>query len=255
MSLVNLTSYDWHSRFKQQAKWTQNIRDYIFSSVELDKTKTILEVGCGSGVISDEVFRFYNIRVTGLDIDQQYLKIAADLSNNTKLINGDAYSLPLVTDSFNITYCHFFLMWLDQPINALEEMIRVTKPGGSIMALAEPDYGGRIDYPPKLAEMGKLQAQSLFDQGADPYIGRRVPEFFTTLGLVDIRYGVLGGQWNVKESDEGYESEWMILNSDLVNKVSQKTLAEYREVDYASKRQGTRILYVPTFYAWGFVPV
>jgi len=254
MALVNLTPFDWHSRFQQQAKWTQNIRNYIFSSSKIDKTKTILEVGCGSGVITNEIFRFYNNRATGLDIDQQYLRIAADLSNNTKLINGDAYSLPLVSDSFDITYCHFFLMWLDQPLNAVEEMIRVTKPGGSIMALAEPDYGGRIDYPPKLAEMGKLQAQSLIDQGADPYIGRRLPEFFTTLGLIDIRYGVLGGQWTAKEFDEGYESEWMILNSDLVNKVSQKTITEYREVDYASWRQGTRILYVPTFYAWGFMP-
>jgi len=75
-------------------------------------------------------------------------------------------------------------------------MARITRPGGAVLALAEPDYGGRIDYPIKLAQMGKWQIESLRLQGADPLMGRKLATIFNSAGFDSVETGVLGGQWS-----------------------------------------------------------
>jgi hypothetical protein len=135
---------------------------------------------------------------------------------------------------------------------------RVTKPGGAVLALAEPDYGGRIDFPPELAQIGQWQKTALQIQGADPEIGRKLAGIFSNLGLSRVETGVLGGQWTAPPSQEDWESEWSVIQADLqqttrtpVNYESYQTL---KRIDKSAWLKGERVLYVPTFYAWGFVP-
>ena len=87
---------------------------------------------------------------------------------------GDAHQLPLADGCFDVCLCHFLLLWVTDPIQVLQEMYRVTRSGGVVMALAEPDYGSRIDYPQELSLLGKWQMDSLEQQGADPFIGRKL---------------------------------------------------------------------------------
>jgi hypothetical protein len=130
-------------------------------------------------------------------------------------------------------------------------MRRVTRSGGSVIALAEPDYGGRIDYPEELAILGRHQAAALRKQGADPRMGRRLAEVFHQLGLQDIEVGVLGGQWKGKSSRREWELEWRVLQSDLGGEQDTDSL---RALDWAARERGERVLFVPTFYAFGRVP-
>jgi len=136
----------------------------------------------------------------------------------------------------------------------LEEMTRVTRPGGVILALAEPDYGGRIDYPAELAEIGRLQADALTRQGADINMGRKLAELFTAAGLQNVTSGVMGGEWTHKPSDADSELEWDTLASDLAGTLDPDRLSALRQLDSAAWQRGNRILYVPTFYAIGWVP-
>ena len=133
-------------------------------------------------------------------------------------------------------------------------MRRVTKGGGWVLALAEPDYGGRIDYPIRFEEIGKLQTRALIDQGVDPMIGRRLRELFSQAGLIDIRAGVLGGEWMGSQSQEDLDSEWQTIAADLQHELSHEAIEGYRTADAEAWRSGTRILFIPTFYAIGRVP-
>jgi len=74
-------------------------------------------------------------------------------------------------------------------------MRRVVKPGGWVVALAEPDYGGRIDYPDQLSALGWKQASALSAQGADTNAGRKLAGWLAETGLKGIQTGLLGGQW------------------------------------------------------------
>jgi hypothetical protein len=136
----------------------------------------------------------------------------------------------------------------------LKEMRRVTHPGGLVAAMAEPDYGGRIDYPDELAEIGQLQAAALRQQGADPNLGRRLANLFVDAGLSNVQTGLLGGHWNLSPSSEALESEWSVLESDLAGSIDKEKMEYLRSLDATAWKKGVRILFVPTFYAWGTVP-
>jgi hypothetical protein len=67
-------------------------------------------------------------------------------------------------------------------------MVRLATPGGQVAA-AEPDTEHVLCYPPHPAfdRMGEIFAVAFRRDGADPAIGRRVPELFRQAGLTDVR--------------------------------------------------------------------
>jgi len=248
------TIHGWHRRFVQQTLWTQAIASYLFQRIDLESLSLILEVGCGTGAVLQEFLQPMRSRYVGLDINPDYLSHIAQQSPHTRLTLGDAHHLPLVDACCDVCLCHFLLLWVTDPSCVMSEMYRVTRSGGSVMAIAEPDYGGRIDYPPELSLLGKWQMDSLRQQGADPIVGRKLRALFSNCGLVDVEAGVLGGEWKSTYDQQAFSSEWEMLQSDLANEAEKLAqLPHLKQLDALSHAQGERILYTPTFYAWGRV--
>jgi SAM-dependent methyltransferase len=246
---------NWHQRYLQQARWTKELRSYLYSRVGLLRVQSILEVGCGTGVLAAELNGLApHARISGLDLQASVLVQARGYAKTTTWVQGDAHMLPFPPASFDLALCHFLLLWVRDPLRVVMEMKRVTRPGGSLLVLAEPDYGGRIDYPADLAALGEAQRKSLQRQGADPLIGRRLGEILTKAGLVEIETGVIGGLWRGAPASHELEMEWAVLSSDLAGEFSPAELAYLRAQDEAAYQAGSRILYVPTFYGWGKVP-
>jgi len=242
----------WHQRFVQQTHWTQAIARHLFQRIQLDKSALILEVGCGTGAVLQEFLHLESSCYIGLDINPDYLSYFSRQQPQTGLILGDAHNIPLGDASCDVCFCHFLLLWVKDPSSVLREMCRVTRSGGVVMAIAEPDYGGRIDYPSELSLLGKWQTESLSQQGADPNIGRKLRSLFSNTALVNVEAGVLGGEWNSSFNPQEFNSEWETLISDLANQPRKLTqLPRLKQMDAHSSTLGERILYTPTFYAWG----
>jgi len=252
---MTLSLQAWHSRFVNQARWTQSLRSHLYKLAKIDQAKGVLEVGCGSGAVLHELPQFTRADIFGLDIDVRFLRMAMRSIGDIQLIHADAHQLPLAPDSFDMTFCHFLLLWVTDPNQVLKEMVRVTRPGGYVCALAEPDYGGRIDFPAMLASLGQRQTQALRAQGANPEIGRQLRSLLTNVGLMNVVSGVLGGQWELPFREEEWASEWNVLEADLShNPDFQATKQKQKAQDQTAWADGTRILYVPMFYGWGIVP-
>jgi len=202
-----------------------------------------------------EILQPHHLRCFGIDINGEYLSYAKQHLSEPGLIQADAHSLPIAEHSFDLSFCHFLLLWVSKPEQVLKEMARVTRRGGIVLALAEPDHGSRIDFPAELSILGKWQMGSLHQQGANPCLGRQLRALFSNSGLVDVEAGVLGGEWSSKFAAGDFESEWDTLRSDLATdngKLSR--LPTLHEIDSVARQRGERILFVPTFYAWGRVP-
>ncbi|HSV85297.1 MAG TPA: methyltransferase domain-containing protein [Levilinea sp.] len=242
---------DWHQRFLQQASWTRQSRRFVAASLHFDAADRILDVGCGSGVLFQELYEQSSARLHGLDIDKPSLHLAQALFKKSSLVCGDAFRLPYRAAVFDITLCHFLLLWLPDPAAGLAEMARVTRPGGYLCILAEPDYGARIDYPPQFERLGKLQAEVLREQGADPLIGRKLPALLTGAGLESIHVTLIGGHWSGPPHAIDWSSEWSVIATDLQDRLSAAELDALRQQDKLAWKSGERLLYVPTFYAWG----
>ena len=253
-----LSLLDWYNRFKQQARWTQDLRRYLYERAGLSAGQRLLDVGCGTGALLPELLAqtkgARSGSVHGLDIDWQRLSMAAGYVSQVHFLVGDAHYLPYAAGSFDLSLCHFLLLWVAGPQTVVAEMRRVTRAGGAVLILAEPDYGGRIDYPFELSKLGEWQQSALRRQGADPLIGRQLAEFMSTAGLHHVEVGVLGGQWDLHPSNTEQISESMVLRSDLADIVPGEDLDKLLTLDEDAHARGERILYVPTFYAWGRVP-
>ncbi len=250
-----LTPAEWHYRFKLQARWTQQLRNYLLKEVIVTKPQRILEVGCGSGVILEELHQSELLaahsHVLGLDIRLDFLRLTR--AQGVEVVSASADALPFPQKTFDLVYCHFLLLWLKRPLHALMEMKRITQPGGWVIAMAEPDYAHRIDYPPLLAKLGKLQRQALIQQGANPDIGCMLGGLFQQAGYQNVKTGLLGGEWNVPQTKEMQEGEWHILETDLEKWISPRRLLKYRQQDAIAWQKGERVLFIPTFYALGQV--
>ena len=247
-------NFDWHGRFLQQAAWTKPLRDYLFSQIGLAASKRILEVGCGTGAILLEMEARFSGQIFGADIDSSFLQQASYHTSRSPLIQADAHALPFPTHSFDLSICHFLLLWVEDPVSVVREMERLTRPGGYVLALAEPDYGGRIDYPFELEALGKLQQDSLNRQGAQPLLGRQLNDIFLQAGFSNARSGCLGGEWKLADSEVQGDSEWEMIEQDqmaLNDSLSQEKILSLKNLDQEARKKGTRVLFVPTFYALG----
>ena len=126
---------DWHSRFLQQAAWTRDLRGYLLERAGLTQARRVLEVGCGTGVILSDLVT--SAAIHGLDLEASRLAEARINVPAASLTCGNALALPYPSGIFDITFCHFLLLWVQDPLLALLEMKRLTCQGGAVLALAE----------------------------------------------------------------------------------------------------------------------
>jgi ubiquinone/menaquinone biosynthesis C-methylase UbiE len=115
---------------------------------------TVLDVGCGLGgpcrMLADE----YNCQATGIDLSNEYIRTAKELSNLVKLdsktsfVQGDATSLPFDDNTFDVVWTQHVQMNIPGKENLYSEISRVLKPGGHFLyydILKKED--GEINYP------------------------------------------------------------------------------------------------------------
>jgi len=185
-----------------------------------------------------------------LDIDPAALAQCQIHAPIASLVEGNTLQLPYPAGVFDIVYCHFLLLWVRDPLQALIEMKRVGKPGAHIIAFAEPDYTARVDEPRELAPLGQWQAESLKRQGADPSLGARLADLFFRAGIKLLETGTIQSV-DRDPSYEEWELEWAVIESDLAGFVPGEDIHKMKILDQQARARGERVLYVPTHFAWG----
>jgi hypothetical protein len=70
-------------------------------------------------------------------------------------------------------------------------------------------------------------------------------------GLEHVQAGVLGAEWSETASEAETELEQATLRADLEGLISGDELEQLLAADRAAWARRERVLYVPTFYAWG----
>lgn len=115
---------------------------------------TVLDVGCGLGgpcrMLADE----YNCQATGIDLSNEYIRTAKELSKLVKLdsktsfIQGDATSLPFNDNTFDVVWTQHVQMNIPDKNKLYSEISRVLKPGGHFLYYDILKKGeGKVNYP------------------------------------------------------------------------------------------------------------
>jgi SAM-dependent methyltransferase len=95
----------------------------------------VLDVACGTGVVAVTAARL-GARVTGLDLTPELLERARENASTAKVSidfhEGDVETLPFDADEFDVVLSQFGHMFAPRPDVAIDEMLRVLRPGGTI---------------------------------------------------------------------------------------------------------------------------
>jgi ubiquinone/menaquinone biosynthesis C-methylase UbiE len=126
------------------AKNTQkNIEAYHkYAQLVADKVSegaTILEVAPGPGYLSIELAKMGNYHITGLDISTTCVEIAQakarEAGVDVDFRQGNASHMLLASDLFDFIVCSAAFKNFSEPVQAMDEMYRVLKPGGTALII------------------------------------------------------------------------------------------------------------------------
>jgi demethylmenaquinone methyltransferase/2-methoxy-6-polyprenyl-1,4-benzoquinol methylase len=123
------------------AFWTEAMRDSAIGSVDIGPDDRVLDVGCGTG-FATEALLSRTTDVHGLDQSVHQLERAwAKLGKHEPVAFalGDAERLPYRDDVFDVVWSSGSIEYWPNPVDALTEIRRVTKPGGRVLIVG-PDY-------------------------------------------------------------------------------------------------------------------
>ena len=172
----------------------------------LSENSRVLDVGCGTGDLSLELFENTAAQVTGIDFCGPMLKFAKTKAPQVQFIEGDALRLPFVEASFDGLTIGFALRNLSSVERGLSELLRVLKPNGFVAILefsrpVVPLFGQfvRLYYRRLLPWIGGIVSGS---RDAYEYLPDSISKFpdQTTLatmmreaGFEDVRFDNLSG--------------------------------------------------------------
>ncbi len=202
----------WHRRYLQQAEWTRTARVHLYRRLEIARCGTILEIGCGTGVISNELVDRTDSAVFGLDNDFTALDFAREQASNKMLLwlAGDADKLPFADASLDLIVTHYFWLWAKRSDVIINECRRVLKESGRLAALAEPDYSSRQDHPEGRPNIKEFLMSDLKAKGADPAIGKKIEDIFARAGFKTVA-GSVCDKTAYGANPELFRQEWKLL--------------------------------------------
>ncbi|MGD0883115.1 MAG: methyltransferase domain-containing protein [Acidimicrobiales bacterium] len=160
----------------------------VLQMLQLPTEWSVLDVGCGYGILGFELAGQASMRVHGVDIEEDLVedakRIAEDLEDlgyfqpgsQVTFEVGDAMGLPVADHAYDFTVVRELLQFLPDPGAAVDEFVRVTVPGGHI-CLSDIDDQLYLTYPdpsPALTRLHGVFRQAQEAQGGDRSIGRKL---------------------------------------------------------------------------------
>lgn len=154
MSVVIMDSYKEKSKsyFDKTAKNYSNTRDgefvkpmyeEIINRIISNNPEKILDLGCGTGFMLNEIKKIYklknkNLDLYGLDISEEMIKIANEnLNGKANLKVGDSEYIPWKDNTFDLVVCNASFHHFSNPEKTLFEIKRVLNSNG-ILILGDP---------------------------------------------------------------------------------------------------------------------
>ena len=167
----------------------------LLDRVGLRPGQSVIDLGCGPRGILDLLAERVAPagRVIGLDADPAHTAMAAEFAagqglTGMQIMTADARRTGLPPGSFDLVHARTLLVNVPDPADVAAEMVRLARPGGQVASM-EPDTEHARCHPPHPAfdRLSDIFTAAFRRNGADPWIGRRVPELFRQAGLDDVQ--------------------------------------------------------------------
>jgi SAM-dependent methyltransferase len=176
--------------------WDDAFTGFLVERLRPRAGNRILDVGCGTGAVELRLarLRIPQVIMIGIDLAVDRAIIAERQTDGHNLrasfAAADACRLPFLDGSFDCTFCVAVLQHVPDASEALREFVRVTTPGGRILAV-EPDNEARYWYSSSRAGEDAYRAARQFfhaqatsrGEALEPRVGPRLPTLFKEIGI------------------------------------------------------------------------
>lgn len=177
-------------RLKDQA---ETLDDIIHNDSIFPEESLVLEAGCGVGAQTKIIATknpdstFISVDISEDSIREAKQAIESSGINNVEFRQADIYHLPFKDETFDCVFICFVLEHLHNPTLALNELKRVLKNGGIMIAI-EGDHGSTFFYPDSQQAHSAIdcQVQLQKQSGGNSNIGRELYPLLKSIGLSNI---------------------------------------------------------------------
>ncbi|MFI6638060.1 class I SAM-dependent methyltransferase [Streptomyces sp. NPDC050504] len=198
-----------HESVLRSHTWRTAANSAAYLIGELTPELHVLDIGCGPGTITADLAALVpRGRVTGVDMAPGIVDRARALAaerglDNTGFAVADVHALDYPDDSFDVVHAHQVLQHVGDPVRALREMRRVTRPGG-LVAVRDSDYGAFTWTPasPVLDEWLALYRRVARANGGEPDAGRALKSWALRAGFAEGDITATASAWCFSTPDE-----------------------------------------------------
>lgn len=197
------------------ARWYTAIRkddaelDLVVRQVSdlLSAGSHVLEVAPGPGYLAIELARMGTYQVVGLDISASFVQIARAKAKQAGVAvefhHGNAAHMPFEADTFDFIVCRAAFKNFTEPVQAIQEMHRVLKLGGTALIIDLRGDASPEDIRTAVRSMGLSAINRLMTQAAfkyfllkNAYTGAQIRQMVaqTPFARCDIREDSIGMQ-------------------------------------------------------------
>ena len=133
--------HKWQIIEERRYMWHKSQIDRLASVIGLSPGMAVADIGCGLGYLGWTYWKYFGRSgsYTGIDCSSKLVLEAAEISQSwseggtVSFITGDSYRIPLEDNSVDVSMCQTLLQHLEFPEKAVQEMVRITKPGGTVV--------------------------------------------------------------------------------------------------------------------------
>lgn len=208
--------------------------DPIADAVVLGALDSVVDVACGTGVLTRSLAGRTEGRVVGVDVNPAMVAVARRAGGNIEFVEGDAMDLAFEDRAFDVATCQFGIMFYPHPARGIAEMARVAHRGTvAVWDSIERSDGYTAMQELFRDELGEDAAASLdapFAVGEDGVL----EALFEEAGLSDVAFSRIEGSGRFTSIDQWVTTE--VRGWTLGDSVSDQQLADL--VTVARQRLG-----------------
>jgi ubiquinone/menaquinone biosynthesis C-methylase UbiE len=245
-------SHGHHESVLRSHRWRTAENSASFLLPHLRRTMAVLDIGCGPGNITSGLARKVDHgSIIGIDISDAVIELAnaeqAHKATNLSFQVGDVYHLDFPDEHFDVVFAHQVLQHLARPVEALQEMRRVLKPGGQLAA-RDADFGAFVWFPadPVLDRWMALYHQLTVRNGAQADAGRNLKAWTRAAGFDSVVE--TSSNWTFQSDDE--RAWWGGLWAD---RVRESEFAS-QSLEYGLTDEKELTLIAEAFVRWSMDP-
>jgi ubiquinone/menaquinone biosynthesis C-methylase UbiE len=231
------------ARLRRQADELAADSRELLDSIGLQPGQSAVDLGCGPRGILDLLSERVSPggQVVGLDADPAHTAMAADFARgqglaDVRVVTADARSTGLPSGAFDLVFSRTLLINVPEPAEVVAEMVRLARPGGHVAAM-EYDTEYALCHPPHPAfdRICHIFAAASRRNGADPWIGRKLPQMFRAAGLTDIRVEARAPMYPPGHSRRTIRADLVRSMRSHVLELGLATEAELDQLDAAAR--------------------